>query len=498
MAMNPAASECLTPQEIQELVYATAPAEGESRASAHLRICARCREELEEQRRFAQLRNDFAQLGAARPGAQPPELPGFDDYRWLGRGGEGDVWRARDVQLGRLVALKVLRLDQFGPQEQHRLRREAEIMAGLAPHTHRVQVFQVAEHEGQLVLVLSYVGGGSLDRRGQLPWREAVRYLHDVALGLADLHRQGLQHRDIKPGNFLWDAVNDRAVLADYGLADRAGQRPSGRTPGYAAPEVVTGQPEFASDVFALAVSGYRLMTGRMPFAAADETEMVRRMQAGLPSPDDNLAGVPRAVQALLRAGLQAEARRRPSLDAFREDLRRLEMYVLAEEVEEQVRTSAVRLSVAVATAPGPRQPFIQVLQRTSGLVATEDRGVVEAATGHLIRYEVRTDTEGYLTVLNFGAEGKVEMFLSVDGQTSERIVPGETKKRTTALAPPVGKEYTAVIWTRQPTQLSGEEWHERIKGAGERGQVPVQAEIARADDWTAVVVPVVQRAGIR
>src|SRR4051794_39944242 len=136
MTMNQDATECLTPLQIQELVYATLPAEGESPPSAHLRICARCREELEEQRRFAQLRNDFAELSAAPPGAQPPQLPSYDDYRWLGRGGCGDVWRARDVRLGRLVALKVLRLDQFGPQEQHLLRHEAEIMARLAPHTH--------------------------------------------------------------------------------------------------------------------------------------------------------------------------------------------------------------------------------------------------------------------------------------------------------------------------------------------------------------------------
>jgi hypothetical protein len=99
--------------------------------------------------------------------------------------------------------------------------------------------------------------------------------------------------------------------------------------------------------------------------------------------------------------------------------------------------------------------------------------------------------------VLNFGAEGKVELFLPQDPQTSYRILPGQSAKLITALAAPVGKEHTAVIWTRQPARLSGEQWQERLR-ASERGQVMVLAEGDGAEDWTAVVVPVVQRGGNR
>lgn len=428
-------------------------------------------------------------------GAQPPRLPGYDELRWLGCGGWGDVWQARDIELDRQVALKVLRMDRFAAPHQDQLRREAQMMAQLPSHTNRVQVFQVLERQGQLVLVMPFVAGGSLEKRSPLPWSYAVRYLHDIAVGLTDLHARGIQHRDIKPANFLWDAVHDRAVLSDYGLATRAGGRSLGRTPGYAAPEVVAGRPDFASDVFALAVSLYWLLTGRLPFAAASEAEMVRRMQMGLPSLDGGLAYVPQPVEQLLRAGLQAEAGRRPSLDEFREDLRRMEMYVLAWKVKQMMLMSPcpVRLSVTVATAPGPRQPFTQVLQRQRGqvFVEAEQEQVVEAVTGNLIRYEVTADTDGYLTVLNFGAEGKVELFLPQDSQASHRIVAGQSAKLITALAPPVGKEHTAVIWTRQPSRLSADEWHERIK-ASERGQVPVMVE-----DWTAVVVPVLQLASL-
>jgi hypothetical protein len=413
--------------------------------------------------------------------------------RWLGRGGWADVWQARHVGLDQQRALKVLRLDVFGPEKQDLLRREARLMAQLPAHTNRVHVLDVEEREGQLVLVMPYVHGGPLGQRAPLPWRDAVRYLHDVAVGLADLHGRGIRHGDVKPGNFLWDAVHDRAVLSDYGLADRAGRRARGRTRGYAAPEVVADSPGFASDVFALAASLYFLLTGRLPFTGENEGEIVQQMGAGLPRPDPCLAGIPRAVEELVRAGLEAEGACRPGLAEFREELRRLPMQVLAEQLRQQVGASKcrVRLRVAVATASGPGQPFTPLLQ-----CANEGQGagrVVEATTGELIRYEVTADAEGYLTVLNFGAEGNVEVFLPQDPQTSHRLVPGQAAKLITALAPPVGKEHTAVIWTRQPSRLSGDEWQERL-GAGERGQVLVLAEGDSAADWTAVVVPVLQR----
>jgi hypothetical protein len=425
-------------------------------------------------------------------------LPGYEVLRWLGGGGCGDVWLTRHVELNQLRALKVLRLDVFGSEKQDLLRHEARMMAQLPPHTNRVHVIDIEEWDGHLVLVMAYIDGGTLSERAPLSWKDAIRYLHDIAVGLADLHGRGIQHRDLKPANFLWDVVHDRAVLSDYGLADRVGERALGRTPGFAAPEVVAGSPDFASEVFALTASLYFLLTRRLPFPGATEAEIVEKTWAGLPRPDPCLAGMPRAVEELLRAGLQAESTRRPSMDEFGEELRRMPMQVLAEQLREQLRESQcpVRLRVTVATAPGPGQPFTRVLECDN---QGEGAGpVVEAATGQLIRYEVTADTEGHLTVLNFGAEGKVEMFLPQDSRTSHRVVPGQAAKLITALALPVGKEFTAAIWTRQPNRLSGEEWHERLAAAGERGQVLVLAESDSDEDWTAVVVPVVQRAGER
>jgi hypothetical protein len=494
--MEPHSSECLTPSQIEALLGSTVSIDGSMPENRHLAVCVRCREEFEEQRRFARLREEFAQLPASPHETTPPQLAGYEVLRWLGRGGCGEVWQARHVELDQQRALKVLRLDRYSLEEQELLRHEARLMAQLPPHTNRVHVIDIEETEGQLVLVMAYVGA-SLDKRAALPWPEAVRYLHDIAMGLADLHSRGIQHRDIKPGNFLWDAVHDRALLSDYGLADRAGQRPWGRTRGYAAPEAVMGRPDFASDVFALAASLYFLLTKRLPFTGATEAEMVQKMRAGLPRPDPYLASVPGEVEEVLRASLHPEAGQRPSLDEFREDLRRIPMLVLAEHLREQVRASKclARLSVTIATAPGPRQAFTVVQTCANrGETATHP---VEVATGQLIRYEVTADTEGYLTVLNWGAEGKLEIFLPQKEHTSHRLVPGHVTKLITALAPPVGKEHTVVIWTGRPALLSAEEWHERIK-AVERGQVLVLADGDRAEDWTAVVVPVVQRAVCR
>jgi hypothetical protein len=105
--MDSPSTECLTPSQIEELLSSTVVAEGQLPANAHLAMCARCREELEEQRRFAHLREEFARLPASAQGAIAPVLPGYEVLRWLGRGGCADVWLARHIELNLQRALKV-------------------------------------------------------------------------------------------------------------------------------------------------------------------------------------------------------------------------------------------------------------------------------------------------------------------------------------------------------------------------------------------------------
>src|SRR5437588_297949 len=99
--MGPDSTECLTPKQIEELLYASnTPGAETAPTHPHLAICPRCREEFEEQRRFACVRQGFAQLPGTPPEARPPLLPGYDQFRYLGRGGCGDVWHARYVECG--------------------------------------------------------------------------------------------------------------------------------------------------------------------------------------------------------------------------------------------------------------------------------------------------------------------------------------------------------------------------------------------------------------
>ena len=171
-----------------------------------------------------------------------------------------------------------------------------------------------------------------------------------------------------------------------------------GRTPGYAAPEVVAGSPDFASEVFALAASLYFLLTRRLPFPGPSEAEMVRQIQCGLPQPDGCLEGVPRAVAELLRAGLQADPTRRPGLDEFREELRRMPMQVLASQLREQVRERPAARCLT-ARRPWPPGPGCGGRSRrlTSLRMGTESGGAAGGGTTgqQRVRYEVRADREG-------------------------------------------------------------------------------------------------------
>ncbi|MFF2846773.1 protein kinase [Streptomyces sp. NPDC058001] len=196
------------------------------------------------------------------------------------RGGTGEVWLARDLQLGRRVALKrVLAADgPPGTAERHRafdrLRAEARALARFS-HPHVVTLYGV-EQTGRggratFWLVMEYVSGGSLADRAPLTPARAARVGTQIADALAALHTEGLVHGDVKPGNVVV-TPQGLAKLADFGAAYRVGGAetitPNGAvsyTPDYAAPEAVRGRPEPASDVFSLGALLHTLVTGRPP-----------------------------------------------------------------------------------------------------------------------------------------------------------------------------------------------------------------------------------------
>ncbi|MDF1505200.1 serine/threonine-protein kinase [Roseisolibacter sp. H3M3-2] len=209
--------------------------------------------------------------------------------RELGRGGMGVVYLARDVQLDRDVAIKVLPTHLAGAAaSRERFLREARTAAGLS-HPHVVPIHRVAEMGGFVFFVMAYVEGETLGERlrarGPLPPAEAARALREVAWALAYAHGRGIVHRDVKPDNILLEAASGRALVTDFGIAHggahAAPETDPGRVMGTAhfmSPEQAAGAPlDGRSDLYALGVVGYLAVSGRLPFEAASVPALLVR-----------------------------------------------------------------------------------------------------------------------------------------------------------------------------------------------------------------------------
>jgi serine/threonine-protein kinase len=251
----------------------------------------------------------------------------------LGVGGMSSVWRARDDVLGRDVAVKLL----AGPLTADvRLRaligREARAVAGLShPNIVAVHDYGEAVRPDQAVLpfvVMELIDGEPLQARldrAPLPWRDAVRVCAEVAAALTAAHRHGLVHRDVHPGNILCAA--DGAKVVDFGIAAAVGEPDEDATGvlfgtlEYVAPERLDGRPaDAATDVFALGVLLFELVSGRAPFPATSWEEVAAAHEAGPPAPP---AELPAALAALCAACLALDPAARPGADEVADALRR-------------------------------------------------------------------------------------------------------------------------------------------------------------------------------
>ncbi|WP_343958608.1 protein kinase domain-containing protein [Yaniella flava] len=235
-------------------------------------------------------------------------------------GGMGEVWKARDTVLGRIIAIKILKEEYTGdPNFLRRFRAEAQHTA-LLNHPGVANVFDYGEEEGSGFLVMELVPGDPLsailDREKVLSPDRTLSIMAQTARALSAAHAQGLVHRDIKPGNLLIDAKN-RVKVTDFGIARLADQVPltaTGQVMGtaqYLAPEQATGQQATGvSDIYSLGIIGYECLAGHRPFTG--ESQIAIALAQVNDDPPNLPDSIPEPVRALIMSMLAKEAEDRP------------------------------------------------------------------------------------------------------------------------------------------------------------------------------------------
>jgi hypothetical protein len=273
------------------------------------------------------------------PGApvEPESVAGYEILGVLGRGGMGVVYKAMDLRLKRVVALKmILAGGHAGAHELARFKTEAEAIARLQ-HPGIVQIYEVGEHNGLPYFALEYCPGGSLHHKlGGTPLAptEAAALVEKLARAMQAAHAKGVIHRDLKPGNVLL-AEDGTPKVTDFGLArklDEAGQTQTGAvmgTPSYMAPEQASGNKDTgpACDVYSLGAILYECLTGRPPFKAATLMETLRQVVHDEPVPPSQLQSrTPKDLETIALKCLHKESGKRyGSAGQLAEDLARFQ-----------------------------------------------------------------------------------------------------------------------------------------------------------------------------
>jgi hypothetical protein len=293
------------------------------------------------------------------PPAVTGSVHGYEILAELGRGGMGVVYKARQVALNRLVALKMILAGEYASAtDLARFRTEAEAIARLA-HSNIVHIYEIGEHESRPYFSLEYCDGGSLAQRmNGAPWppRDAARIVEILARAMHAAHQKGIIHRDLKPANILLqisdcssqieapgDSPEQSAIfnvqsaipkITDFGLAkklDDVGRTASGAimgTPSYMAPEQAGGKARElgpAADTYALGAILYELLTGRPPFRAATPLDTILQVVSDPPVPPTQLQSkTPRDLETICLKCLAKEpGRRYGSAEELSQDLSR-------------------------------------------------------------------------------------------------------------------------------------------------------------------------------
>jgi serine/threonine-protein kinase len=247
----------------------------------------------------------------------------------------GDIYVATDEVLGRDVAVKVL-AERYAADSgiRQRFKREGLAAARISGEPGALTIFDVGEWEDRPFIVMEYASGGSLEERirseGAQPPERVLTWLEEAAMAIDAAHRRGIVHRDIKPANLLLDN-RDEVRVADFGIASAPGfdsMTLTGTvlgTAGYLSPEQAMGKRATpASDLYALGVVAYELLSGERPFESdSPTTEALAHVNAPVPSIAERRAGLPPGLDRVFRRALAKDPERRyGSARAFVADLR--------------------------------------------------------------------------------------------------------------------------------------------------------------------------------
>ena len=378
----------------------------------------------------------------------PTRIGKFEILGLIGRGAMGTVYKARDPNIGRLVALKRISLSEYLPDDQkaefkERFFVEARAAGGLK-HPNIVTIHDVDEDGGVPFMAMEFVEGGSLSKlmkeRGALPLEEASAIVRQVALGLAYAHERGVVHRDIKPDNILLDR-NGRVVITDFGAAHintseltRTGEVIG--TPHYMSPEQILGDPvDGRSDLFSLGVVFYLLLTGHRPFKGDTVSSVCYHIVHSPPEPvSEDLHVPPRALPILQRLLAKDKSERCQTGLELVEALNGL-----TEEEIPVTEGSTTQVLGAVADLPGGKSP---PTVRTAGY--SPDRS--GAVSPLLISEPARPSRKGLWIALGIGAGAlalalvllavAIAVVLALRRTRSDEVPLPVTSRQTTTVSP--------------------------------------------------------------